>query len=291
MNFKGSTQKIDLIGDIHGHYLELRLMLEKFGYSFQGLNLAHPENRKLAFVGDFINRGPQSVEVLKLVKSLQESGKAFVVLGNHEFKLVQNLVAGNSIPDEFIPFIAWLRTLPLFLELETLRIVHAAWHFSSIKILEQALVADDLFIKETFEKESMYKRASQSILSGIKTTIPKDLKLVDRFAIPRAKGRLKWWLDLRGKPYSECFFSPMFPKISDRGPIETEVSMLEPYTQQEKPVFIGHYCLPPNIPKIFGQVVCLDGCVTCDKRLWGYRYEGEHIPETSNLIQVKLEEI
>ena len=291
MNFKGSTQKIDLIGDIHGHYLELRLMLEKFGYSFQGLNLTHPENRKLAFVGDFINRGPQSVEVLKLVKSLQESGEAFVVLGNHEFKLVQNLVAGNSIPDEFIPFIAWLRTLPLFLELETLRIVHAAWHFSSIKILEQALVADDLFIKETFEKESMYKRASQSILSGIKTTIPKDLKLVDRFAIPRAKGRLKWWLDLRGKPYSECFFSPMFPEISDRGPIETEVSMLEPYTQQEKPVFIGHYCLPPNIPKIFGQVVCLDGCVTCDKRLWGYRYEGEHIPETSNLIQVKLEEI
>ena len=291
MNFKGSTQKIDLIGDIHGHYLELRLMLEKFGYSFQGLNLTHPENRKLAFVGDFINRGPQSVEVLKLVKSLQESGEAFVVLGNHEFKLVQNLVAGNSIPDEFIPFIAWLRTLPLFLELETLRIVHAAWHFSSIKILEQALVADDLFIKETFEKESMYKRASQSILSGIKTTIPKDLKLVDRFAIPRTKGRLKWWLDLRGKPYSECFFSPMFPEISDRGPIKTEVSMLEPYTQQEKPVFIGHYCLPPNIPKIFGQVVCLDGCVTCDKRLWGYRYEGEHIPETSNLIQVKLEEI
>ena len=291
MNFKGSKQKIDLIGDIHGHYLELRLMLEKFGYSFQGLNLAHPENRKLAFVGDFINRGPQSVEVLKLVKSLQESGEAFVVLGNHEFKLVQNLVAGNSIPDEFIPFIAWLRTLPLFLELETLRIVHAAWHFSSIKILEQALVADDLFIKETLEKESMYKRASQSILSGIKTTIPKDLKLVDRFAIPRTKGRLKWWLDLRGKPYSECFFSPMFPEISDRGPIETEVSMLEPYTQQEKPVFIGHYCLPPNIPKIFGQVVCLDGCVTCDKRLWGYRYEGEHIPETSNLIQVKLEEI
>ena len=67
MKYKGSTQKIDLIGDIHGHYLELRLLLEKLGYSLQGLNLAHPDNRKLAFVGDFINRGPQSIEVLKLV--------------------------------------------------------------------------------------------------------------------------------------------------------------------------------------------------------------------------------
>ena len=291
MKYKGSTQKIDLIGDIHGHYLELRLLLEKLGYSLQGLNLAHPDNRKLAFVGDFINRGPQSIEVLKLVRSLHQSGDAFVVLGNHEFNLIQNLVAGNSIPDEFVPFIPWLRTLPLFLELETLRIVHAAWHFSSINILDQVLVADDLFIKETFKKESMYKRASQSILSGIKIIIPKDLKLADRFAIPRTKGRLRWWLDLRGKPYSECFFSPMFPEISDRGPTETEISMLEPYIRREKPVFIGHYCLPPNMAKIYGQVVCLDGCVTCDKRLWGYRHEGEHTPDTSNLIQVKLEEI
>ena len=102
MKYKGSTQKIDLIGDIHGHYLELRLLLEKLGYSLQGKNLAHPDNRKLAFVGDFINRGPQSIEVLKLVRSLHQSGDAFVVLGNHEFNLIQNLVAGNSIPDEFV---------------------------------------------------------------------------------------------------------------------------------------------------------------------------------------------
>jgi len=285
---KGTTQKIDIIGDIHGHYLELRLLLEKFGYIIQGLNFESPENRKLAFVGDFINRGPQSVEVLKLVKSLQESGDAIVVLGNHEFKLIQNFVAGKSSSDEFVPFIPWLRTLPLFLELETLRIVHAAWHFSSIDILEQTLVADDLFIKETLKKGSVYHKASQTIVSGIKIDIPENFRLVDRFNIRRKKARLKWWMELNGKPYSECFFSPMFPEVSDNGPIERDVNMIEPYSKKDKPVFIGHYCLPENLPKVFDQVVCLDGCVSYDNTLWGYRHEGEHTPSTSNLFQAKL---
>ena len=141
------------------------------------------------------------------------------------------------------------------------------------------------------EKKSPYRKAVSRILSGIKINIPRNLKLIDRFEVERSKGRLKWWMDLKGKPYAECFMSPMKPDIFDLGPSEDELAELEPYGKSEKPVFIGHYCLPPYVPKLSGQVVCLDGCVTCDKRLWGYRYEGEHIPETSNLIQVKLEEI
>ena len=70
---------IDLIGDIHGHYQELQKILKILGYSYLKDELSHPENRKIGFVGDFINRGPQSVEVLTLVKSLCESGKAITV--------------------------------------------------------------------------------------------------------------------------------------------------------------------------------------------------------------------
>ena len=51
------------------------------------------------------------------------------------------------------------RTLPLFLELETMRIVHAVWHFSSINLLEGKEVSDDSFILETMEKKSPYKKA------------------------------------------------------------------------------------------------------------------------------------
>ena len=279
------TEKIDIIGDVHGHYQQLIRLTEKMGYSVGSKELHHPESRKLGFVGDFINRGPQSVEVLTLVKSLCESGDAIAVLGNHEFRLIQNSVEGKKVPAEFEPFIPWLRTLPLFMELDTLRIVHAVWHFSSIELLEGQSVEEDAFIKETIVKKSPYKKAVTRILSGIKINIPEDLKLIDRFGIERPKGRLKWWLDLRGKPYADCFLSPMKPDILNRGPAIDELSDLEPYNEKDKPVFTGHYCLPPNLPKISGNVVCLDGCVTCDKTLWGYRHQGIRKVLASSLIE------
>ena len=95
-------EKIDIIGDFHGHYAELCKLLEKLGYQFQENRLFHPENRILGFVGDFINRGPQSVEVLSLVKFLHEEGKAVAVLGNHEFRLIQDSVL-EKIPSEYEP--------------------------------------------------------------------------------------------------------------------------------------------------------------------------------------------
>lgn len=279
---------IDLIGDIHGHYIELQKILKILGYSYKKDEINHPENRKLGFVGDFINRGPQSVEVLTLVKSLCESGKAVAVLGNHEFRLIQNWVAGKEIPQEYKAFIPWLRTLPLFLDLKTLRIVHAAWHFSSIELLRGKNVDNDSFILDTLEKKNSYKLAVDQILSGIKISIPKELKLKDRFGVERAKGRLKWWKDLRGKPYGQCFLSPMTPVIDDKGPTDEELSVLQPYPKDERPVFMGHYCLPPSVPKVNGQVVCLDGCVTCDKTLWGYRHNGAESVDASNLIKATI---
>ena len=279
------TEKIDIIGDIHGHYQQLIRLTEKMGYSVSPKKLHHPENRKLGFVGDFINRGPQSVEVLTLVKSLCESGDAIAVLGNHEFRLIQNSVEGKKVPAELEPFIPWLRTLPLFMELDTFRIVHAVWHFSSIELLDGKSVEEDSFIQETIVKKSPYKKAVSRILSGIKINIPEDLKLIDRFGIERSKARLKWWMDLSEKPYADCFLSPMKPDIFNRGPAIDELSDLEPYNEKDKPVFTGHYCLPPHLPKISGNVVCLDGCVTCDKTLWGYRHQGTENILASNLIE------
>ena len=279
------TEKIDIIGDIHGHYQQLIRLTEKMGYSMSQKKMHHPENRKLGFVGDFINRGPQSVEVLTLVKSLCESGDAIAVLGNHEFRLIQNSVTGKKVPKEYEPFIPWLRTLPLFIELDTFRIVHAVWHFSSIELLDGKTVEEDAFIQETIVKKSPYKKAVSRILSGIKINIPEDLRLIDRFGIERSKARLKWWMDLSEKPYADCFLSPMKPDIFNRGPAIDELSDLEPYNEKDKPVFTGHYCLPPNLPKISGNVVCLDGCVTCDKTLWGYRHQGTEKILASNLIE------
>lgn len=80
----------DLIGDVHGCLDELLALLTKLGWQTEP-HLHHPENRKLFFVGDLVDRGPNSVGVLKFVMNAVESGMALCVPGNHDIKLVKAL--------------------------------------------------------------------------------------------------------------------------------------------------------------------------------------------------------
>src|ERR1700676_3465489 len=73
----------DLIGDIHGHADELVQLLEVLGYEKARGSYRHPE-RKVIFLGDFIDRGPQIRQVLEIVRPMIEAGHALAVMGNHE---------------------------------------------------------------------------------------------------------------------------------------------------------------------------------------------------------------
>ena len=73
----------DLIGDIHGHADELMQLLEALGYKKAQGSYRHPD-RKVIFLGDFIDRGPKIWQVLEIVRPMIEEGKALAVMGNHE---------------------------------------------------------------------------------------------------------------------------------------------------------------------------------------------------------------
>ena len=77
---------LDIVGDIHGEYAALVQLLGHLGYDLQG---HHPEGRRLVFVGDFCDRGPDSPSVLALVGAMLASGTAHAVLGNHEINLLR----------------------------------------------------------------------------------------------------------------------------------------------------------------------------------------------------------
>lgn len=77
------TGPFDIIGDIHGCRLELDTLLGKLGY----VDGAHPEGRTAVFVGDLVDRGPDSPGVLRRVMSMVADGNALCVPGNHENKL------------------------------------------------------------------------------------------------------------------------------------------------------------------------------------------------------------
>ncbi|WP_339149660.1 MULTISPECIES: bis(5'-nucleosyl)-tetraphosphatase PrpE [unclassified Sutcliffiella] len=88
--------KIDVIGDIHGCIEEFKALLMKLGYSEGNGLYKHPEERKLAFVGDLTDRGPDSISVVKIVNALVEAGLGYYVPGNHCNKLYRFLL-GNKV--------------------------------------------------------------------------------------------------------------------------------------------------------------------------------------------------
>ncbi|MCI5046241.1 MAG: polynucleotide kinase-phosphatase [Aquisalinus sp.] len=97
------TGPFDIIGDIHGCAGEAEALLEKLGYTVEfdgepGLrsyNVTPPKGRRALFLGDLVDRGPRSPDVLRLVKSMIESESALCIMGNHENKLLRKLNGRN----------------------------------------------------------------------------------------------------------------------------------------------------------------------------------------------------
>ncbi|WP_432028172.1 polynucleotide kinase-phosphatase [Streptomyces sp. 1222.5] len=81
------TGPFDIVGDIHGCAFELEALLTKLGY----VNGVHPEGRTAVFVGDLVDRGPDTPGVLRRVMSMVKSGDALCVPGNHENKYGRHL--------------------------------------------------------------------------------------------------------------------------------------------------------------------------------------------------------
>jgi len=92
-NLKHEHGPFDLVGDIHGCFDELVALLRQLGHSVdETAFLLEPVNgRKLVFLGDLVDRGPKTPEVLRLVMNAVTSGTALCVPGNHDMKLMRKL--------------------------------------------------------------------------------------------------------------------------------------------------------------------------------------------------------
>lgn len=102
---KDEKGPFDIIGDVHGCFDELSELLSKLGYQIKrveannsnfGFDVIPPESRKVIFLGDLVDRGPDSPSVLRLVMSMINSGAAYCVPGNHDLKL-QKYLNGKKV--------------------------------------------------------------------------------------------------------------------------------------------------------------------------------------------------
>ncbi|UCG72582.1 MAG: metallophosphoesterase [Chromatiales bacterium] len=143
---------LDIVGDVHGEIDALDALLAELGYAGDG---QHPDGRQLVFLGDLVDRGPDSPAVLERVSRLVAAGRAQCVLGNHELNLLRDVEKhGNGwwvAPDKPLEyparpispadkprFTAFLQTLPLILERADLRVVHACWHPDAVARIRAA---------------------------------------------------------------------------------------------------------------------------------------------------------
>ncbi len=94
-NRRDERGPFDIIGDVHGCYDELIALLDKLGYDIQPGQIAPPPGRKAIFLGDLVDRGPKTPQVLDLVIRMVNSGVALCIPGNHDARLVRALQGKN----------------------------------------------------------------------------------------------------------------------------------------------------------------------------------------------------
>lgn len=101
-NQRALTGPFDIIGDVHGCYDELLALLNKLDYEVDEAlikqntsAISHPQNRKIIFLGDLVDRGPHSKKVVELVMNMVTFNTALCIKGNHENKFIRYLLGKN----------------------------------------------------------------------------------------------------------------------------------------------------------------------------------------------------
>ncbi len=291
----------DLIGDIHGHAEELVALLKMLGYRNAAGVYRHSE-RQAIFLGDFIDRGPQIRETLEIVRPMVDGGSALTVMGNHEWNALayhtadpehpgeylrrrrENNVRQHSQtvrqldPDELGSYLTWFRTLPMWLDLEGLRVVHACWDHASINNIAAALEAargiSPGLLEAASRKGNALYESVEVVLKGKEAPLPAGISFADKDGHLRTQMRVRWY----ASPVSQTYRSYSLTDAIDCDlPLAAAViRAAEPYPATAKPVFIGHYWLSAPRPAILAaNVACLDYSVAKGGFLCAYRWQGE----------------
>lgn len=300
----------DVIGDIHGHADELVQLLEVLGYQNQHGVYQHPE-RKVIFLGDFIDRGPQIRKVLEIVRPMVDEGKALAVMGNHEFnalafhtehihraetflrkRTTKNIRQhGQTIiqlPDKLLAdSIEWFGTLPMWLDLDGLRVVHACWDERAVQTIKLARPNNEKltteFLHSACEEGNALFESVEIVLKGKEATLPEGISFPDKDGHIRTATRIRWFLSPQGQTYRTYALTD---KIDCD--LELEPSVIEaatPYPTDAKPVFVGHYWLSGDRPELLADnVACVDYSVAKGGFLCAYRWNGEQKLSNDNFV-------
>ncbi len=303
----------DIIGDVHGCATKLVGLLAKLGYRKESAGVYRHSERTAVFVGDLIDRGPEQLEVLQLVKAMVDAGSAQIVMGNHEFNAVawatthpetgeplrphtehnkaQHIEFLTQVtPGQQAHYIDWFKSLPLWLDLGDIRVVHACWHPGSMDAMRAATNGSDRlstvahFVEATREGSELYE-AVEVLLKG------PEIHLPDHGMLPywdheagkeRRKARIRWWdheaaslpglAELRGAKFENRDPYPIYE------PRDVDPKYLSFVYQDTVPLFYGHYWRewePVHRDDWTAYTACVDFSAFRAGAMVAYRWNGE----------------
>ncbi|MCB0998735.1 MAG: metallophosphoesterase [Acidimicrobiales bacterium] len=303
------SERFDVIGDVHGSVAVLEGLLGKLGYRRTGDGPWEHPDRRAVFVGDLVDRGPGQRRTIELVRAMVEAGTAFAALGNHEFNAIgyatrraggeghlrernrkhfgqhqQFLLEYPVDGDDHADVIDWFRTLPLWLELPGLRVVHACWSDEHIELLraehDGPYLPTGAHLERLFTKDHPLYEAIDVVLKGPEVLLPDHLHYRDKDGQLREKARLMWWtVSHRPTLRDSAVFIPgstdadgnPHPGFDDT-PIPA--SAVRPYRDQV-PVVVGHYWFDGSLRTLSPSAVCVDYSAVRHGQLVAYRFDGE----------------
>ncbi len=308
----------DIIGDIHGCADPLESLLDAMGYRHTDGAFRH-QTRQAVFVGDLVDRGPQQLRALETVKAMVDAGSAQITMGNHEFNAIcygiphadgehlrrhsdKNAHQHRAFLEQLTAeqqryYLDWFRSIPLWLDLGGVRVVHACWHEPSMKVVEQELgsnmfSSDEQFAAASTKSHPLYE-AIETLIKGpeLSLTDHGQLSYLDKDGHTRDHARLRWWSTgstLRelaemtstftrpdGSPYPEL---PSLAIANDDHVYRGDV-----------PVVYGHYWrtgTPRHGLDWTERTACVDFSAVKGGALTAYRWSGESTVQLENYLQV-----
>lgn len=305
----------DIIGDIHGHADHLKALLGKLGYRDMKGAWRHPDRMAL-FVGDFIDLGPKQVETVETVRRMVDAGTARAVLGNHELNAIAWFLHDPENPGDFLrshfsldwgdknreqhaaflaeveykpkhkEIIDWFLTLPLWIDLPEIRVVHACWHQKFMDylvpmLLEGNRLGRDIMVHATREPADKSEKdnpvptifkAVEALTKGVEIPLPEGHSFQDKYNFTRNRVRVRWW---DGEAITYRSAAMLDPSVVEKLPDVPIPEHSRVVYQGEKPLFVGHYWLTGQPAPLSDKVACVDYSAAKRGKLVAYCWDGD----------------
>jgi hypothetical protein len=197
----------------------------------------------------------------------------------------ETLLQFHNNQDLYNHYIEWFLTLPLFVEFDSFRAVHACWDSSNMELLKSKLVNNRLtkeLVYESTLKGTAFHIAVNETLKGKECKLPEGCFVADKEHNMRSEIRVRWW----DKPAVGTAGAVSVHPLGNFDNLPVDIGEMKFYDEEEKPVFFGHYWFN-GVPLILKEnVCCVDYSIANSGSLCAYSYDGEPELENFNLTTV-----